>query len=417
MERSSEDLDPPTPLDTERLARWIAEQATAFDQRDILIEGFCNALVAAGLPLWRASVSMPAIDPASRSYTLNWLAGGGTSLMCISHEDDGAMFLRSPIQAILNDGRRVARWRLDALDPGDTFPILHELRADGGTDYILHLIEFAPGTAMRGVAVSFTTKAAAGFGEADLAQIVKVLPAFALAMCKLGLSQTLQETLGTYLGRAAGARVLDGQIRRGEGRTVAAAILLTDLRGFTALTDRADPLRVVGWLDEHFDALGDPVLDGGGEILKFLGDGFLSIFPVSDPDARPCLVCKSALEAARRALAANRALNSKRRAADMPALEADIVLHFGEVVYGNVGTSRRLDFTVIGKAVNEASRMEKLCETFSRSVLVSDAFATRCGRAFVPVGTVPLRGLERPQRIWGLPDEEERADAASAEAS
>ncbi|WP_370693931.1 adenylate/guanylate cyclase domain-containing protein [Methylobacterium sp. NEAU K] len=160
---------------------------------------------------------------------------------------------------------------------------------------------------------------------------------------------------------------------------------------------------MVTWLNEHFDALGDPVARHGGEILKFLGDGFLAIFPVPDAGILPCPVCASALDAAADALAANEALNARRRAAGLPELSADCVVHFGTVVYGNVGTERRLDFTVIGRAVNEASRIESQCEALGRSLLISDSFAERCGRVLESVGTVTLRGLARPQRVWTLP--------------
>jgi adenylate cyclase len=228
----------------------------------------------------------------------------------------------------------------------------------------------------------------------------EVLPALGLAICKFSLSRTLHETLATYLGSGTSTRVLKGHIRRGEGETVAAAILLADFRAFTALTDRDDPVRVVGWLDEHFDAIGEPVTRCGGEILKFTGDGFLAIFPVADPEDRPCATCGSAFDAAEQALALNRALNDRRRSAGWPGLEVDLVLHFGELVYGNVGTSRRLDFTVIGRAVNEASRIEELCDDVGRSILVSDTFAERCGRELELVGTFTLRGLERKQQIW-----------------
>jgi adenylate cyclase len=159
-------------------------------------------------------------------------------------------------------------------------------------------------------------------------------------------------------------------------------------------------VKVVGWLDEHFDAVGEPVARHGGEILKFIGDGFLAIFPVPDPDNGPCAICAGALDAAEEALAANRALNARRRAAGLPELDVDLVLHFGEVVYGNVGTSRRLDFTVIGRAVNEASRIEELCGQIGRSILISESFAGRSGRQLAPVGTFALRGIERKQRIW-----------------
>ena len=393
------------PWEPSRLARWVAEQATASDDRDALIEGFCGALAVAGLPLWRLSVSIPAIDPTERGFAFNWVDGEGVAFVPTGHGvENEAAWLRSPIYALIQEDRSFARWRLDEL-ASDAFAILHDLRAGGGTDYVLFIIAFAPGTALRGVAVSFTTTDPAGFRDQDIAALGEVLPALGLAICKLSLGQTLRETLGTYLGRSTGARVLDGQIRRGEGRTVSAAILLADLRGFTALSDRADAMRMVGWLDEHFDALGEPVMANGGEILKFLGDGFLAIFPVSDPAAHPCPTCRIALAAARQALKANSALNARRRTAGLPALDADVVLHFGEVVYGNVGTSRRLDFTVIGRAVNEASRIETLCEELGHPLLLSDTFAARCAAGLQSVGTFPLRGLDRQQRLWTVPDD------------
>lgn len=387
------------------MTRWIAEQATSSDDQETLLETFCGTLIAAGLPLFRVSVSTPAIDPTARAFSVNWVRGQGISLVRTAHGlENEVAFRRGPVHALIEANRPFGRWRLDTLQPDEGFALLHEIRQDGGTEYVLHMIGFTPGSALRGVAISFVTDSASGFSDRDLADLDDVLPVFGLAICKLSLSYTLRETLGTYLGAATASRVLDGQIMRGEGQTVSAAILLTDLRAFTALTDRVDPVRIVGWLDEHFDALGDPVAQNGGEILKFLGDGFLAVFPIAERGSRPCAVCEKALDAAEAALAANRALNAGRRAAGLPELEADLVLHFGEVVYGNVGTSRRLDFTVIGRAVNEASRIEKLCDALDRSLLVSDSFAERCGRGLVPLGIFPLRGLEKPQRLWTVPE-------------
>ena len=393
-------------LEAEQLTRWIAEQATSSDDREVLLDTLCGTLIAAGLPLWRVSVSTPAIDPNARAFSMNWVRGQGISLIRTAHgTENEAAFRRGPVHALIEADLPFGRWRLDTLQPGEGFTVLHEIRHDGGTDYVLHMIGFTPGSALRGVALSFVTDIASGFSDHDLADIDDMLPVFGLAICKLSLSYTLRETLGTYLGPATASRVLDGQIMRGKGQTVSAAILLTDLRAFTALTDRVDPVRIVGWLDEHFDALGDPVAQNGGEILKFLGDGFLAVFPIAELGTRPCAVCEKALAAATAALAANRALNARRRAAHLPELDADLVLHFGEVVYGNVGTSRRLDFTVIGRAVNEASRIEKLCDELDRSLLMSDSFAERCGRGLAPLGTFPLRGLEQPQRIWTVSEQ------------
>jgi adenylate cyclase len=391
-------------MDISVLSRWIIEHATGSDDWHSLLDQIGEALLAIGLPVWRISLGARTLDPSTRAFSLHWHVGQGVS--AFRPDPHGvvreAAYQRSPIQALAQRGEQIGRWRLDALRPDDDLPLLHELRSRGGTDYLLHSFAFAPDTALIGGMISFATQHASGFTEADLATIAGLRPALGLAIAKLNLSHTLREVLSIYVGRTTGARVLEGQIRRGQGRTVAAAILFADLRGFTALTDRNDALAVVGWLDEHFDALGKPVTERGGEILKFVGDGFLAIFPVEDVLAQPCSVCDEALDAATDALRANSALNARRRTGRLPELAADLVLHFGEVVYGNVGSDRRLDFTVIGRAVNEASRIEGHCEALGQALLISDAFAARCGRSLKEVGTVSLRGLEYPQRVWSV---------------
>jgi adenylate cyclase len=380
--------------------RLVAGAAVA-DRADGVLETAFHALLDAGIPLWRVSVAMPAIDPTFRAVSLVWRRGRGIVRESTKHGPDGdARFARSPIHALLESGGDALRCRLDGQEPDPNLTLLGELRAQGGTDYVLHLPAFTSGTAVFGVALSFATDRPGGFSEDALAAFATLRPALALAMCKFSLAQSLRDSLSIYLGPMTAARVLGGEVRRGQGRTVSAAILLTDLRGFTALADREDPLRVVAWLDEHLDALGEPVRAQGGEILKFLGDGFLAIFPVDDPDRAPCPVCESALAAARQALSGNEALNRRRAQAGLPVLKADLALHFGPLVYGNVGTGRRLDFTVIGGAVNEASRIEALCGEIGQPLLVSGAFAARCGAPLEPVGAFALRGISGQQRIW-----------------
>ena len=391
-------------MDTSALSRCIIEHATGSDDWYGLLDHIGEALLAIGIPLWRVSLGTMTLDPSTRAFSLLWHVGQGVSAW--RPDPHGpvreAAFQRSPIQALAQRGEHIGRWRIDTLRTDEDLPLLHELHALGGTDYVLHRFDFAPGSALIGGMISFATQRASGFTDADLVAIETLRPALGLAMAKLNLSQTLREVLSIYVGRTTGARVLEGQIRRGQGRTVSAAILFVDLRGFTTLTDRNDPLAVVGWLDEHFDALGKPVTERGGEILKFVGDGFLAIFPVHEAVAQPCLVCDEALNAATDALRANITLNAQRRTENLPELVADLVLHFGEVVYGNVGSDRRLDFTVIGRAVNEASRIEGQCEALGHALLISDAFAARCGQPLKEVGTVSLRGLANPQRVWSV---------------
>jgi adenylate cyclase len=396
-------------------ARLIAG-AVASDDGDAIVTELCEGLVAAGLPLWRLSLSVPTIDPLFRGASLAWRRGEGLALFPAAHGPEGeASYARSPIAWLHENEREIVRWRLDGAVSVPDLPLLGELRRAGGTDYLLHLVGFAPGSAIEGAGISFSTDRAGGFTPEDLEALSALVPAIALATSKLSLAHTLREVAGTYLGPATATRVLAGEIRRGQSAVVPAAILLADLRGFTALADRDDPLKVVGWLDEHFDALGEPVRRHGGEILKFLGDGFLAVFSAADPEENACPACAGALAAAQEALARNGELNAARRRRGLPTLEADLVLHFGPLVYGNVGTDRRLDFTMIGRAVNEASRIERLCDALDRHLLISDAFAGRCAATLTEVGAFALRGVERAQRIWALP-QEVRPDSIRASA-
>jgi adenylate cyclase len=194
--------------------------------------------------------------------------------------------------------------------------------------------------------------------------------------------------------------VLAGEIRRGEGERLAAAILFADLRRFTQVSEQEDALKVVEWLNQHFEVVGDAVTAEGGEILKFMGDGLLAVFPVAEADSAPCQGCEAALRSAERAVVANEVLNRSRARRGEPMLPVDVALNFGEVVYGNVGASRRLDFTVIGRAVNETCRMEALCDDLGRSIVLSEIFAKRCSRPTVMVGSFELRGIDRPRAVY-----------------
>ena len=379
----------------------ILREATVGDDLGGLLAAVCERLVAAGLPLWRVSLSMQAIDPTVRALAFVWRRGRGTSADATLHGagDEGeAMYRRSPIHHLQAAGLDAGRWRLEIGEGCDTLPILAELRAGGATDYLMRLVRFggSTATALPGVALAIATDRPGGFADAEVAAFDALLPALGLASCRFALARTASEVLGVYLGPMTARRVLAGEVRRGMGRAITAAILLADLRGFTALAGSEDPAKVVGWLDEHLEAAGGPVAERGGEVLKFLGDGLLAVFPADGsggPEAEAD-ACARALAAAEEALARTAALNVARRARGEPELGLDVVLHRGEVVYGNVGAARRLDFTVIGRAVNEASRMEGLCERLGRSLLLSAPFAARCGRETVSLGRFALRGIK-----------------------
>ncbi len=389
------------PADPADLPAWIARRATEEPDGRVLLEALGIALNDAGVPVSRISIGAPSISPVHRGITLVWRRGAGVAFTPTVHGPDGeAEFERSPIAALKAEGHRFGRWNLEAGEGCNRFRLMAEVRGEGGTDYLMYVVRFPPGLAIMGASLSYVTDRAGGFSDADLVLIEHHLPAFGLAVLRLCLSKTLSGLLDAYLGPRTAERVMAGQVRRGQGELMSAAVLLVDLKGFTAAADREDPRRLVGWLDDHLDALGLGVEPNGGEILKFTGDGFIAVFPADDGAALPCAVCGRALEAARTGLAHNRLLEENRRSAGEPALEADLALHYGEVVYGNIGTANRLDFTAIGRAVKEASRIETLCDATGRHLLMSDSFARRCAAELIDLGRFPLRGVAAQQRLW-----------------
>ena len=393
---------PDIPVPLADLSAWLARQARETQDGDTILDGLGRSLVAAGLPVCLLGFGTTSLSPTFRGVTLTWRRDGGVDKEMTPHEDPS--FDDTPISMTLAGGRTFARWRLEQGEGCDAIPRLAERRAQGCTDYLLDILSFPPGTALRGVGLFYATDRPGGFTEDDVATLHRHRDAYSLGVLRYALSHALESMLQAYVGPRTAGRVLDGGVRRGRGELIPAAILLADLKGFTALADREDPLRLVGWLDEHLDALGHEIGRRGGEIFKFTGDGFIAAFPAENGASRPCAACTGALAAARAGLAANRRLEAGRRAADEPWLAADLALHYGPVVYGNIGTAERLDFTAIGRAVNEASRIEALCDATGRNMLVSDSFARRCEAELVDLGAFPLRGVATPQRVWTVPE-------------
>lgn len=391
-----------TGAEDEALVAWIVQCGLEHDELGPLLDGICTRLIAAGLPVLRASISLPTLDPDARAVGYVWRRGApvGTEVAPYGEEQE-ARYRGSVIHHLFANKIPAARWLLERDEGVSEFELLGELRAAGGTDYLLRLVPFGRGdTALFGVALSLATDRAGGFTAAEIAAANHFVPVLALAAYRISVARTAADALGIYLGPRTAQRVLAGEIRRGEGHAIAAAILYADLRGFTDLTEREDPRRVVSWLNDHLDAIGNAVAASEGEILKFLGDGLLAVFPADD--AGPEIACARALQAALDALAANRDLNASRATTGEPRLELDLALHFGEVIYGNVGATRRLDFTVIGRAVNEACRMEALCDQLDRHLLLSEVFARQCGHPTIALGAFALRGIAGERTVYGL---------------
>jgi adenylate cyclase len=384
------------------LINWILQNATVQDDLGDLLAHLCERLVAAEIPIWRASLDLPTIDPDARAMMHKWWRDRPVVVQTLSHGPDQVeVFQRSVIYHLISRDLDKRRWRLEWGEGASEFELLGTLQASGATDYLIWLVKFGSDPArLRGVAISIATDRAGGFTDEEIASVDQLVPAIGLAAYRVSADHTAANALEIYLGRNTARRVLAGEIRRGEGERLAAAILFADLRRFTQVSEQEDALKVVGWLNQHFEVVGDAVTAEGGEILKFMGDGLLAVFPVAEADGSPCRGCEAALRAAERAVAANEVLNRSRAGRGEPMLPVDVALNFGEVVYGNVGASRRLDFTVIGRAVNETCRMEALCDDLGRSIVLSEVFAKRCSRPTVMVGNFELRGIDRPRAVY-----------------
>ena len=360
--------------------------------------------------MWRAHISFPTISPNLRARNIVWLRGGGTRESTVDHERFEIAIKESPFPRMIEAGETTRRWRFDALADTGGFALLEGLHAAGATDHVVHLTAFAPGhaPALMGASVSFTTQAPDGFSDHDLATFASVVRPVSLAAYRMIVSELTVDLLGAYLGHDAGRRVLGGAIRRGEGHQVSGALMFADLRGFTAATEAAGAA-VIPRLGLHLAAMAEPVEEACGEVLKFLGDGLLAAFPVIGGD--PSVACGQALAAACEALRRNALVNDAHPPASR--LDLDIALHLGEVFYGNIGAASRLDFTVIGPAVNEASRIEGLCGTLGHALLMSAPFAAHCGQPTISLGRQMLRGLDEPRELFALPASGSQPDMSS----
>jgi adenylate cyclase len=338
------------------------------------------------------------VSPDLRAINHVWRRDTGSLVEPIRHESYDGSFEASPFWPMIRDERTSARWRLSPDEPTG-HAVLDALAREGATDHVAHLVSFdATDTMMmRGAAISFTSDAPDGFSEHDVARLARLVQLLGLAACRFALSGLVSDVLTAYVGHDAGQRVLRGEMRRGEGHRVRAALLFADLRGFTGVAE-ASGERIVARLGEHLAAMAEPVEACGGEVLKFLGDGLLASFPVVDEGSLPGLwpgTC-SGREAMRR----NTAVNAAHP--DATPLDLHIALHLGEVFYGNIGAASRLDFTVIGPAVNEASRIETLCGVIGPPLLMSAAFASCCGRPTVSLGMHQLRGIAGLRELHAL---------------
>lgn len=381
---------------SEPLLSWLLDPANHSLQAEHLVEQLSQRLIDAGIPIWRCSTSLLTLHPEVWTRNITWVRETGSRVLLVPHTQSAQPgYLDSPVRAV-HQSRTSLRCRLL---PGDepAFPPLRELKEKGATDYVIHPLFLSDG---RLTYLSFTTDVAGGFTDAQLKSFEALLPLLAMRLELESAHFATQCLLTTYLGSSAAERVLAGNFKRGGGERIRAAVWICDLRGFTQLVDQQPIEEVLAVLDRYFECTAGEVTAVGGEVLKFIGDAVLAIFPVGE--AGPEDACRRALTAAEAALASMGKLNGERTGQGSSPLGLGVALHLGEVMYGNIGARNRLDFTVIGSAVNEVTRVESLCKPLGMPLLLSARFAEAAGVPVVSLGRHALKGVGEPMEVFTL---------------
>ena len=393
----------PGPLDirVQEILAWLAEDAWYETDTKILAEQWMQRVLALGLPMHRISILSSALHPEVIGEYFLWTSDDRKMSVNIGNRQQvysSGSYDKSPFKLMIEGGAAGIRRRLHLPNELDDFSILADFREAGVTDYMALLGAFGAGG---GVFGTWTTVRPGGFTTEELCAIAQAFYGLTHILETHMLRSTAVNLLDTYVGRRAGQRILAGEIARGSGEGIGAVIWLSDLRGFTALSDRLPRNELIALLNDYFDCLAKPIQQHGGEILKFMGDGVLAVFPTAELGGEA--------EASRRAIAAAEAAqqaiadwNDKRRTTGLDAVSHGTALHLGEVSFGNVGSSTRLDFTVVGPAVNLVHRLERLCGELDLPLLFSEAVARHVPEKATALGARPLRGLREPQGVFTL---------------
>jgi len=383
------------------IEHWLLHEAAVESELLLFVESFIWRLVVAGIPLDRLTLHMGTLHPQLIGFAWNWKSDDEfvDEVKVAEAAALSESFLRNPLYRVREHGEIIRR------DPrvtgaAEEFPILGELAADGIVDYLALPLSGAGHRNMMTIA----TKRAPGFSEAELEHLETLLRLFALHISRYSALRISGNALDAYLGAGAASKVLAGSMKRGSGDAIHAVIWVADLRGFTQLSDRLQPADIIVLLNAYFEVMAGAVLAHGGEVLKFIGDGLLAVFPFETGETAT-QAARAALEAARQAMRGLDNIN----AAPPPQLagtdgwrplRAGIALHEGEVFFGNIGAPERLDFTVIGAAVNEASRVEALQKTLKRDILITEAVARHLEGGLDHLGEHQVRGVSAPISIY-----------------
>jgi adenylate cyclase len=379
---------------------WLLQDAWRSATTPETLADVANMLRNAGVRLWRLKLFIRTLNPQLYGRFYTWQLG--QDLIEESKATHKGMqstsYLNSPFAKIIN-GEGGIRRKLEGTDPKLDYPILDDLLEEGATDYVALPMHFSDSQIN---ILSLVSNEPGGFKTSELGYLYEILPLISRLVEAHAQRDSALTLLQTYLGKNAGQRVLSGHVKRGDGEDLDAIIWFSDLRNSTQMADSMDRLTYLKGLDQYFDCVAGAVVESGGEVLKFIGDAILAIFPVTNTPGGLEIACAETLAALKSANQNLMQVNETRVAEDLPELRFGTGLHRGNITYGNIGAEARLDFTVIGPAVNEASRIEGLCKKLGESVLASAAFAEGLPGAKRSLGHFELAGVKTSWELFTL---------------
>ncbi len=378
----------------DKVAEWLTQAALTGENLENVVRGFCDRISASGLPIARVHLTFSMLHPLYDALGFTWRRASGLTIEGYRHSGEKPeRFLQSPYYHLLTSNLDYMRRRIDGDGPLD-FPIFEELRKEKVTDYIAFVQTFGDGSA-QGMMGSWATDGASGFSEEMIGALLRMQNHLALAAKMAVLGKLANNMLTTYLGGDAGRRVLNGQVRRGDGETIRAALVMGDMRQSTVFAEKEGRQAYIDTLNAFFDAIAAPFNRNGGEIMSFLGDGFLAVYPCDRHRDPSKVACRAALAAVAQAQMRVAQLNEDRLSRKLNPIRYGIGLHVGNVMFGNVGLRDRLTFSAFGSAVNEVQRLQSLTKKYSREVVASKAFVGYSGGDWVTLGEEKLRGVRQ----------------------
>jgi adenylate cyclase len=396
----------------DEIANWLAVTGLTGEGEVALLHGFCERCRAAGLAIGRGIIILDTLHPVYEGRGFRWREDDVDEAPLLEFQRgeivaSAGNWYESPFYALIQKGGGSMRCRLHRGETGG-FAAIEELRDAGQTDYLATVHMFRPDVVigeMDNLAARWTTARPGGFEEEEIAHLLRLTPLLGLAIKAASLARVTESVVEAYLGRDPGQRVLKGRISRGQVDKINAVLWFSDLHGFTRLSETMESDQLIPFLNDHADVVISAIQAAGGDVLKLIGDGVLAIFGGDRPED----ACLAALRAEADMRVRLAALHARRRAEGAPTAEVYLGLHVGDVFYGNIGSEDRLDFTVVGQAVNEVSRIAAMCTSADRNVLLSSSFRALLGEtereALVSVGRYALRGVGRAQDLFTLDPE------------